>query len=131
MDESPSEDDSGSDFEPEAGSKRKRTTPVKKKPVKGSAAKKPTKAGGRGRGAGRAGRAPGRGRKDPSLSPGLLHVYSSIFGSIVHSIKLTLALEIAIIILLLQLLCLSGASWHRCHAYKGSLNRNKIPQYVM
>ena len=75
MDESPSDDDSGSDFEPEGSAKKKRTTPVKKKPVKGGATKKPTKAGGRGRGGGRAaGKASGRGRKDPSLSPGLLQV---------------------------------------------------------
>lgn len=69
LDESPpSDDDSGSDFEPEAGARKKRATPVKK-PVKGGA-RKPTKASGRGRGSGRAaGKAPGRGRKDPSLSP--------------------------------------------------------------
>lgn len=98
MDESPSDDDSGSDFEPEAGSKRKRTTPVKKKPVKGSAARKPTKAGGRGRGTGRAGKAPGRGRKDPSLSPGLLHVYFSIFGKhLVYSKERSLATVVVIL----------------------------------
>ena len=65
---------------------------MKKKPVKGSAARKPTKAGGRGRGTGRAGKAPGRGRKDPSLSPGLLHVYFSIFGKrLVYSKERSLA----------------------------------------
>lgn len=64
LDGSPS-DDSGSDFEPELSSRKRKATPVKKKP-KGAVKKSPKAASSRGRGGGRSSSGRGRSRKEPS-----------------------------------------------------------------
>jgi len=73
LDGSPS-DDSGSDFEPELSSRKRKATPIKKKP-KGAVKKSPKAASGRGRGGGRSSSGRGRNRKD--ASPG-----QSIFNNV-------------------------------------------------
>ena len=83
LDGSPSDDDSGSDFEPEPTSRKRKVTPVKKKP-KGAVKKSPKAAAGRGRGGGRSSSGKGRSRKDPSLSPGQsVLVVSSTISSVI------------------------------------------------